>query len=97
MLSQIFVRPDSIIVRQLLLVEFCNTIGTYATFPDGGRKAGIGPKPDIAGLLSMLVYEVTPLVQRKAFRELSGQSVHDRGRKLPDRCQHAEGLVRTSG
>jgi len=33
--------------------------GTYATFPDGRRKAGISPKPDIAGLLSMLVYEFT--------------------------------------
>jgi hypothetical protein len=30
--------------------------GTYATFPDGRRKAGIGPKPDIAGLLSRLGY-----------------------------------------
>ncbi len=27
----------------------------YATFPEGGRKAGISPKPDIAGLLSMVV------------------------------------------
>jgi hypothetical protein len=35
-------------------------LGTYATFPDGRRKAGISPKPDIAGLLSMLVYEFTP-------------------------------------
>src|SRR5260370_625430 len=34
--------------------------GTYATFPYGGRKAGISPKPDIAGLLSLLVYEFTP-------------------------------------
>jgi hypothetical protein len=24
--------------------------GTYATFPDGRRKAGISPKPDIAVL-----------------------------------------------
>jgi hypothetical protein len=23
-------------------------VGTYATFPDGRRKAGISPKPDIA-------------------------------------------------
>jgi len=34
--------------------------GTYATFPDGGQKAGISPKPDIAELRSMLVYEFTP-------------------------------------
>jgi hypothetical protein len=34
--------------------------GTYATFPDGRRKAGIGPKPDTARLLSVLVYEFTP-------------------------------------
>jgi hypothetical protein len=37
-----------------------SVVGTYATFPDGRRKAGISPKPDIAGLLSMLVYEFTP-------------------------------------
>jgi len=35
-------------------------LGTYATFPDGGEKAGISPKPDIAELRSMLVYEFTP-------------------------------------
>jgi len=29
-------------------------MGTYATFPDGRRKAGISPKPDI-----LLVYEFT--------------------------------------
>jgi len=34
--------------------------GTYATFPDGRRKAAISPKPDIAGLLSVLVYAFTP-------------------------------------
>jgi hypothetical protein len=34
--------------------------GTYATFPDGRRKAGISQRPDVAGLLSMLVYEFTP-------------------------------------
>jgi hypothetical protein len=37
-----------------------SAVGTYATFPDGRRKAGISPKPDIAGLRSMLVYEFTP-------------------------------------
>jgi hypothetical protein len=37
-----------------------STHGTYATFPDDERKAGISPKPDIAGLLSTLVYEFTP-------------------------------------
>src|ERR1700674_1592778 len=37
-----------------------SVVGTYATFPDGRRKAGVSPKPDIAGLLSMLVYEFTP-------------------------------------
>jgi hypothetical protein len=37
-----------------------SAIGTDATFPDGRRKADISPKPDIAGLLSMLVYEFTP-------------------------------------
>jgi hypothetical protein len=31
-------------------------LGTYATFPDGRRKAGISPKPDIAGLLSIEQY-----------------------------------------
>ncbi len=30
--------------------------GTYAIFPDGRRKAGISPKPDIAGLLSIEQY-----------------------------------------
>jgi hypothetical protein len=30
--------------------------GTYATFPDGRRKADISPKPDIAGLLSIEQY-----------------------------------------
>jgi hypothetical protein len=34
--------------------------GTHATFHDAGRKADISPKPDIAGHLSMLVYEFTP-------------------------------------
>jgi hypothetical protein len=28
-------------------------MGTYATFPDGRRKAGISPKPDIAERLPM--------------------------------------------
>jgi hypothetical protein len=37
-----------------------SAIGTYTTLPDGRRKAGISPKPDIAGFLSMLVYELTP-------------------------------------
>jgi hypothetical protein len=34
-------------------------LAQFATFPDGGRKAGISPEADIA-LLSMLVYEFTP-------------------------------------
>jgi hypothetical protein len=33
-----------------------SVVGTYATFPDGRRKAGISPKPDIAGLLSIEQY-----------------------------------------
>jgi hypothetical protein len=37
--------------------------GTYAAFPDGRRKAGISPKPDIAELLSMLVYAFTPQLE----------------------------------
>src|SRR5947209_14884149 len=47
-------------VKILLANSEPSTHGTYATFPDGRRKAGISPKPDIAGLLSMLVYEFTP-------------------------------------
>src|SRR6266581_3267180 len=29
--------------------SFCNNIGTYATFPRRKTKAGMSPKPDIAG------------------------------------------------
>jgi hypothetical protein len=47
-------------VKILLANPEPSTHGTCATFPDGGRKAGIGPKPNIAGLLLVLVYEFTP-------------------------------------
>ncbi len=47
-------------VKILLANSEPSTHGTSATFPDGRRKAGISPKPDNAGLLSMLVYDFTP-------------------------------------
>src|SRR5207244_5859521 len=53
-------RPTPANVKILLANSEPSTHGTYATFPEGRRKAGISPKPDIAGLLSMLVYEFTP-------------------------------------
>ncbi len=43
-------------VKILLANSEPSTHGTYATFPDGRRKADISPKPDIAGLLSIEQY-----------------------------------------
>src|SRR5260370_18004096 len=46
MLIQNCVRPDSIIASQLLLVEFCNTIGTYRKSRLLSVWSVFGPKSD---------------------------------------------------
>src|ERR1700732_2157549 len=47
MLIQEFTCPDSIVAYQLVLVEFCNTIGTKRLSADRPFRSGLTGKPDI--------------------------------------------------